>query len=692
MTDATAHNLCLHYVTPRPAERRLALSTGELRALVDAERAAGRTPASLLDYTRERPGAAHFTLSFDDAHRSVLALAAPLLVELGVTATLFVPTAWVGMGDEWLDWDDLRRLRDLGWTLGAHSVSHPRMSWALYDETPARHALRLADECARSRDALAKALGDAPTLYAYPYGEDPQVAREAVRAAGFSAAFTVRDSVDWDADILSIPRVDAMESAHLVTAGDDPPLGISVIVPARDRSAILTETLSRLAAQSYPTELHEVLVVDDGSREDLRAALPADARFRLIPSGNATGRFQAGQTRSVGAAHAKHPILAFLDADVCVGRDYLWALDWVHRRWARTALLGYLSGYNLHDLGHTHTLAQIGGVTPLERVPVILDRQREPSARACLDNVDWLSEPWRLCYTGNLSLPRALFDEVGGFDAQFEGWGLEDLDLGIRLHRAGARWLFSRFALGYHVVDPLEDAPRNPFRRANPLPEDFAGFLANLEVLRTRHLGDPAIQAYVTRTLSDIDETCRRPNTVGVEFGGAASIRTPLHARLHHLQAGGVPTEELLDRVAYAVKVGAKRVWLLGGEPAEHPGFLRVLAEAQRHGLHAGIHTMGHPFADAGFAREARRLNLQIASILTLGGDRSSHDALCGEGQWDRYVAGAKNLQSAGIHRSAHLVFTDDTAATMTAYEAILRAEGVKIDDRTTLGATYSSS
>lgn len=685
MSTDTARNLCLHYVTAQSAERRLAVSVEELRALVTRERDAGRRAASLLDYATQPPTADHFTLSFDDAHISVLQLAAPALAELGVTATLFVATAWIGTSDEWLDWDGVRRLRDLGWTIGAHSVRHPRMSWALYDETQVQHAARLAIECARSREELAHALGEAPTLFAYPYGEDPDLARAAALAAGFSAAFTVREARAWDGDLFSIPRIEAMEAAGLVTAGEGPPLGISVVVPARDRVPILAETLSRLAEQSYPEELYEVLVVDDGSRDDLRAALPPDPRFRLIASGNTSGRFQAGQTRAAGAAQAKHPILAFLDADVSVGQDFLWAVDWVHRRWPRTALLGYLSGYNLHDLGHIHTLAQVHGVSPLERVPVILDRQREPVARACLDNIDWLEEPWRLCYTGNLSLPRQLFDEVGGFDSAFEGWGLEDLDLGIRLHAAAANWIFSRFALGYHVVDPLEDAPRNPFRRKNPAREDFAGFLVNLETLRARHTGNAAIEAYAARTLRDIDETCSRPHTVGIEFGGEATTKPPFHARLHKLQPGGVPTEELLDRVAYAVKVGAKRVWLLGGEPAEHPGFLAVLESAHAHGIRAGMLTMGHPFADAALARRARALGLQHATLLAVGGDAVHHDAMCGAGQWARYLAGAHNLREAGVHRSVHLVATSDTRESMRAYEATVLADEIKIDDKTEL-------
>ncbi|MDQ3034003.1 MAG: polysaccharide deacetylase family protein [Myxococcota bacterium] len=682
----TARNLCLHYLSRTAGERRLAITPEQLRDIVVAERAAGRTAAALSAYVGDaRPSEAHFTISFDDAHRSVLELAAPVLRELEVPATLFVATAWIGTGHEWLDWDELRRLRELGWTIGAHSVTHPRMSWALYEEDAAAHAARLEDECARSRETIARELGEAPALFAYPYGEDPQIARDAVRAAGFAAALTVRDDCAWDGELFSIPRVDGMEAHRLVRAAEGEPLGISIVVPACDRTPILREVLSRLEAQSYPHELHEVIVVDDGSHEDLRAVIPDDPRFRLIASAAAGDRFRAGQARTRGAREARFPILAFLDADVAVGGDYLWALDWVHRRWERSVVLGYLSGYNLHDLGHVHTLEAVRGADPIERVPVIPDRQREPVARAVLDNVDWIGAPWTLCYTGNLSLPRALFDEVGAFPDVFEGWGLEDVDLGVRLHHASARFVFSRFALGYHLVDPSEPAPRNPFRRATPSPEDFEGYLLNLGTLRARHASDPAIAGYVERTLADIAETCGRPDTVGIEFGGASSLRPPFHAALHRVQPGGVPTEELLDRIEYAAKVGARRLWLCGGEPAEHPGFLPILREAKRRGMKVGMQTMGHPFADGSLASDARALGLDHVTVLVLGGDAERHEALLGEGTWTRFALGMEALREAGVHRSAHLVIGPGDDVAIRACEARLRDAGIEIDEVTKL-------
>jgi serine acetyltransferase len=54
-------------------------------------------------------------------------------------------------------------------------------------------------------------------------------------------------------------------------------------------------------------------------------------------------------------------------------------------------------------------------------------------------------------YTGNVSFPRALFLAAGGFDAQFRA--LEDEELGIRLEKAGARFVFAGEAESVHGSD-----------------------------------------------------------------------------------------------------------------------------------------------------------------------------------------------------------------------------------------------
>ncbi len=663
----------MHYIG---SQHRLGIARERLAAILDEELAA-RPPGDLggpLD-------ADVFTLSFDDAHRSLLDVV-ELLRTRGVRPTLFVPTAYVDTSDDFLRWDDLRFLRDQGWIIGSHSVSHPRMRWRLYDEDDAAQRRRLVDECLRSRATLERELGIEISLFAYPFGEDGPAAKAAVRAAGYTRAFTVRPSMEWDGDLLSIPRIDAAPPEPRRSS----PIGISVVVPAYERAEILAEVVTRLASQSYPEDAYEVLVVDDGSESELRpifAEMPANVRL-LQPKG-VDATFRAGQARQYGASRARFETLAFLDADVAVGPDFLWHLDWVHRHEDDAVVLGYLSGYNLHDLGYVHTLDAVRGAD-LDALPVIPDRSREPALRRCLDNLEWLGSPWELCYTGNLSLPKALLDRVGGFAADFDGWGLEDVDLGYRLHAAGARWVLSRWALGFHLVDPSEPVPRNPFRKLGPRREDFAGFLANAARLQERH-PDPAVQAFVARVRSDVAETCASPSTVGIEFGGQARFRGPHHRRLHRIQPGGVPPHELLDRVAYAAKVGARSIYLLGGEPAEHPALPQVLEAAKATVPWVAMQTLVYPFAEQGLARALHRAGLDGVDAVFWSTDPQAHTRASGF-RWELFAKGWRELNDSGLEVNARLIVTPETvgslAATLKALAGVTITEISVTDERLT--------
>lgn len=162
-----------------------------------------------------------FVLTFDDAFLGVARHAVPVMRSLGLTATVFVPTALVGT-DTALDggrahpakrlmgWDDLRALRDAGFDIGAHTRRHPHL--------PLLTAGELRAEIAGSREDLAAALGDGvgAALFAYPYGDwDPPV-MDAVRDAGFAAACATRfGRVTATADRFALPRISVGSSLDL---------------------------------------------------------------------------------------------------------------------------------------------------------------------------------------------------------------------------------------------------------------------------------------------------------------------------------------------------------------------------------------------------------------------------------------------------------------------------------------------
>ena len=138
-------------------------------------------------------------VTFDDGVRSVLDRAAPVLRALGLPATVFVPTDFVGSEapmswpgiERWLGgsheqelvplgWDELRGLRDEGWEIASHTRTHARLI-RLGDA-------ELRDELEGSRARLESELGEPCRTLAYPYGEADERVIDAARTAGYDAA------------------------------------------------------------------------------------------------------------------------------------------------------------------------------------------------------------------------------------------------------------------------------------------------------------------------------------------------------------------------------------------------------------------------------------------------------------------------------------------------------------------------
>jgi peptidoglycan/xylan/chitin deacetylase (PgdA/CDA1 family) len=122
-------------------------------------------------------------LTFDDGERSVLTHALPVMRDHGLTATLFVTSGWIGTAG-YLAAEEIRELRDAGWTIGAHTVTHRFLS-----DLP---DTELRDELARSRDELGEILGGPPRHMSLPGGRESPRVLAAVRAAGYSSLCTSR--------------------------------------------------------------------------------------------------------------------------------------------------------------------------------------------------------------------------------------------------------------------------------------------------------------------------------------------------------------------------------------------------------------------------------------------------------------------------------------------------------------------
>lgn len=214
----------------------------------------------------------------------------------------------------------------------------------------------------------------------------------------------------------------------------------SVVIPTYNRKPILEKCLRALENQRFDATLvdgYEVVVVDDGSTDQtvqwLQANHPELSHVRLFQQQHQGPAI----ARNLGVEKAKGDTIIFIDSDLVVTEQFLQA----H---AEALIAGQRS------LGHDR-LFTYGWVINTANFE------------------DPTSEPFKVTdysrayfATGNVAIARHWLEKAGLFDPQFQLYGWEDLELGVRLKQLGLKLIKSPRAVGYHWHPPfaLDQIPK----------------------------------------------------------------------------------------------------------------------------------------------------------------------------------------------------------------------------------------
>ncbi len=207
---------------------------------------------------------------------------------------------------------------------------------------------------------------------------------------------------------------------------------LSIVIPTHGRPESLRRLLCALDASTTPSSRFEAWVVADGCSDDalarIRAERPAFSHQVLALN---PGR-GAGAARNLGAAHARAPVVLFLDDDIEPGPQLI------------------AEHLRLHEQ-ESEELAVVGAPLPVRALDAGFDELAAwswwedafaqlgaPGHRLRFDQV----------FSGVLSVSAERFRALGGFDERLRC--REDLELGQRWLASGARVRFSRAAGGRH--------------------------------------------------------------------------------------------------------------------------------------------------------------------------------------------------------------------------------------------------
>lgn len=235
----------------------------------------------------------------------------------------------------------------------------------------------------------------------------------------------------------------------------------SVIIPTYNRREMLEWTLLSLANQAAGTPDFEVLVCDDGSSDDTKpAALAFKGRLNLRYYFQEDRGYRVASARNLGIAAALGKICIFLDCGVVACKEFVRAHLEAHASAKRpAAVIGYVHGFDEKDSeGHTllSILDPLDPESSINRMKGGFPDMRESYYRKCGNELGRLPAPWVYFWTCNVSASRVEIERAGRFDETFQSWGMEDLDLGYRLHLLGLEFHVAWKAEAIHCPHPRD--------------------------------------------------------------------------------------------------------------------------------------------------------------------------------------------------------------------------------------------
>jgi predicted adenylyl cyclase CyaB len=252
---------------------------------------------------------------------------------------------------------------------------------------------------------------------------------------------------------------------------------ISVVIPTYNSAKTLIYTINSIINQSLNQEewkLLEVIVVDDGSNDntaEIITRMHVPFLLRYIHQNN-IGRASA---RNLGANFAKGDVLIFLDSDVVLERHFIREHAVRHNLLDNIVLISFKENVDILDKRISNFVDKPNikkdfrfkkEVKPewlrmhrhvrnieVRKVKIIEETNNLKSFGN--DKVIGVWDLPSMVVTNAVSLKRNYFDTIGGFNLQFQGWGMEDTFLGACLIALGC-FVIPVFSTGiFHIEHTL---------------------------------------------------------------------------------------------------------------------------------------------------------------------------------------------------------------------------------------------
>jgi glycosyltransferase involved in cell wall biosynthesis len=259
--------------------------------------------------------------------------------------------------------------------------------------------------------------------------------------------------------------IEEKKNARLIVGQNNLP--VSIVIPIYNRHERLAKTLAGLVHQSYPLNLIEVVIADDGSTDAVIQVIKKYDRFLNIKYVRQSDRgFRVGHARNLGVRAASNECIIGLDCDLIPSIDFVKEFMQYLNISDQVLCLGQ---YKFIDTNHLSDDDFLNNSRLLDSMPQIMTENTvvRPKDQDVGLTVDWRLQlyretnqlkdspyPYQACSGGQVAFHRVLYNRAGGYDEDFNAWGCEDNEFGFRMYEAGAYLIPVLNAIDYHQEPP----------------------------------------------------------------------------------------------------------------------------------------------------------------------------------------------------------------------------------------------
>lgn len=206
------HRVVDRIETPDPYH--LSITAQQLDAQLSYLKAKGYEsvhPLTAIENARNPQRKKQVVLTFDDGYTDFMTHALPVLQKHDYSAMAMIVSGQISGRNVWdagraeqltlMGPADIKEARSAGIWIGSHSKTHPAMGRLDADS--------LRSEATDSRRTLEDLLGEPIPVFCFPYGSQSELAVNAVKEAGYEAAFGIEQRQH---DLFGLTRVDGVKA------------------------------------------------------------------------------------------------------------------------------------------------------------------------------------------------------------------------------------------------------------------------------------------------------------------------------------------------------------------------------------------------------------------------------------------------------------------------------------------------